>query len=319
MGVTRVVSPQGSGELSFDLELREQYFRSMLPENRPKVVATPFPDLNVACRGTAARYGLALGRYIVIGGDTGQGKSLIGLQLAAEAHKQGFGCGIISLEMALSEVMARFYCQRLSIEASRLEPGDHYDPAIAAEVERWQLDNFRKGQVPFIVSDDAGPDINSVMVDVRAMYDEGVKVFLVDYLQLLEDGDGVGSSREVQKISKALRDFAHRRQVLVIALSQFNNEGGNDRESPPHVGHLYGGRRISQDSDMTLLLDHSRYEPVLEHPHLARTFLINAKNRYGPVGFSLPIEWNYRYLTARQAQPDEEWRWPQRKKGKPRR
>lgn len=317
MGMT---APQGSGELSFDLDLRARYFESMLPENRPSAIVTPFSDLNVACRGTAARRGFALGRYIVIGGDTGQGKSLLGLQIATEAHKQGFGCGVISLEMGLSETMARFYSQRLGIEASRLEPGEYYDEAVALEVERWQLDNFRKSQVPFVVADDAGPDLRGVMRDMRAMYDEGVKVFLIDYLQLIEDGDGVGSVREVQKISKALRDFAHRWSVLAIALSQFNNEGGNDRSQSPHVGHLYGGRRISQDSDMTLLLDHSRYEHVLEHPHLARTHLIVPKNRYGPHGFSIPIEWNYRYLTARQALPDEEWKWPKKAQGpKPKR
>jgi replicative DNA helicase len=138
----------------------------------------------------------------------------------------------------------------------------------------------------------------------------GVSVFVVDYLQLMESVEGVGSAKEVQKISMTMRNFAHHHGVLVIALSQYNNEGGNDRQNPPHVGHLYGGRRISQDSEITMLLDHSRVETDGLRPHLGRTFLLIAKNRNGPKGFEIPILWDYRYLKAREGMPDELRDWP---------
>jgi hypothetical protein len=43
-------------------------------------------------------------------------------------------------------------------------------------------------------------------------------------------------------------------------------------------------------------------------------FLMVPKNRNGPSGFEIPIEWDDRYLTARQGFPDEQYNWPSHKK-----
>jgi len=291
------------------------FFKTLQPENRPLVVPTPFPGLNSACRGFGARVGLALGWYVIIGGDTGQGKSKLALQLAVEAHKRRHRTGIVQLEMSWLETQARLYSQIAGIEASRLEPGEKYDPSAHDEFKAWRAKHVSEtGGIPFYGITNMNPEVRAVMALMRRWLDSGVEVFVVDYLQLLESEDGAGSVREVQKISKSLRDFAHKYGVLVIALSQYNNEGGNDRERSPHVGHLYGGRRISQDSDLTLLLDHSRYERDIARPYIARSFLMVPKNRNGPSGFEIPIEWDDRYLTARQGFPDEQYNWPSHKK-----
>ena len=289
----------------------EDHFEMLKPHNRPDVLVTPFPALNKACRGFGGQKGLPMGWYVVIGGDTGQGKSLLALQLGVAAHEQRLRVGFVSLEMSLPEIKSRFYAQRIGIEAYRLEPGDRYDPAAEDMVIEWQGKHVADtGGVPFWVADRVGPELQDVVAMMEEWLELGVSVFVVDYLQLMESVEGVGSAKEVQKISMTMRNFAHHHGVLVIALSQYNNEGGNDRQNPPHVGHLYGGRRISQDSEITMLLDHSRVEADSLNPYLGRTFLLVAKNRNGPKGFEIPILWDYRYLKAREGMPDELRDWP---------
>jgi len=178
-------------------------------------------------------------------------------------------------------------------------------------VEKFNLD--RPGK-PYLCADDVGTDVLAVVDLMHEWLNQGCRMMVVDYLQLCESPDQVGMAREVQAISKAMRDFAHQTDTLVIGLSQYNNEGGNDRTRSPQVGHLYGGRRISQDSDMTLLLDHSRYASDPMSPWIARSYLTFPKNRHGPKGFDIPLEWDYRTLTAREAQPDELHLWPDHEK-----
>jgi replicative DNA helicase len=279
--------------------------------NLPPAVVTPFPALNAACKGFGAGRGFAMGWYIVIGGDTGQGKSLIALQLAAEAAGVGHTPGFFSFEMAEYEIRNRFYAQALGIEARDLEPGPHFMEATKERVlEKLRVIRDKSGGQSFYVQDQIEPDIGRVLGRMDLHLKFGCDIFVVDYLQLLEDRRSVGMAQEIQRISASMRDFAHQNEVLVVGLSQYNNEGGNNHQSPPHVGHLYGGRRIAQDSDLTLLLDHSRYERDAMNRDIARTWMMLPKNRHGPSGMEIPIEWNYRHLVAREAMPDEITRWP---------
>jgi replicative DNA helicase len=287
----------------------EKHFRAYnVP---PDVAVTPFDGLNQICRGFGRRKGMCLGWYVVLGGDTGQGKSLLALQLGVEAAKQGIKVGFLSMEMSLYEIRNRFYSQALGIPSRDLEPGDFFEHKTKDEVVA-MLEEVHK-QAPgtaFFASDDVDPDLQHVLAHMADWKAEGVRYFVVDYLQLLESTTSVGMAQEIQRISAAMRDFAHRNQVIVVGLSQYNNEGGNDRTRSPHVGHLYGGRRISQDSDMTILLDHSRYQRDTLSPNKARTWLMVPKNRHGPAGIEIPIEWSYTTLTAREAMPDELGAWP---------
>jgi replicative DNA helicase len=281
-------------------------------ESKP-VLPTGFPMWDQACRGFGRKSGIAFGWYVVIGGDTGQGKSLLGLQLGVQAIRAGFRPGFVSLEMSVPEIRNRAYSQLIGIDSSDLEPGPFFRQETAQMISDW-LDRWRdeRGYSPFFAVSDLDPTVHACLALMDSWrQDEGVDVFVVDYLQLLEDPETIGSAREIQRISKAMRDYAHRHGVIVIGLSQYNNEGGNDRTRPPHVGHLYGGRRISQDSDQTILLDHSRVIQDRDLPHITRTFAMLPKNRHGPKGFEIPIEWNFKTLTARQALPDEENLWPQ--------
>jgi replicative DNA helicase len=140
----------------------------------------------------------------------------------------------------------------------------------------------------------------------------GIRFFVVDYLQLAQTGSDEAVYRAVTEVSAEVMTFAHQHEVVTVGLSQINRTASTDRDNRPQPQGLIGSSSLENDADQVLLLDHTRYERDGLSPHLARTFLLIAKNRHGPCG-SLPIEWNYRTLRVREASPDEEEAWPKRR------
>jgi replicative DNA helicase len=296
-----------TADLMSPAEARVHFEESQKPV---QAFSTGFPAWDASCRDEGAGQGIALGWYVVIGGDTGHGKSLLALQVAAEAMDQGYRVGFVNLEMSVRQLRNRLYSMITRIPAWKLEPGPNHRPEVSREVVQW-LEKVRAevGPHPFLANREPLTDYGHVTKFMDCWrVDHGCKVFVVDYLQLCEAPEEAGAAAEIKRVSKVFRDYAHRHRVAVIALSQYNNESGNDAARKPHPGSLYGGRRIAQDSDLSICIDHSRYARD-DHRHEARTWLVTIKNRHGPRP-EIPILWEYETLTAREAQPDEEHLWP---------
>jgi replicative DNA helicase len=274
------------------------------------VLRTPFEGLNAQCRDDGGGVGLAMGWYVILAGDTGHGKSLLALQLGMEAVLQGLVPAFVSMEMGIRQLRTRFLAMLTKIPAWKLEPGEGFQETTMKQAVGW-LDDYRhkNGYHPFTATDEPFGHYAEVLewMEVERV-ERGATVFILDYLQLCEAPNEAGIAQEIKRISKAVRDYAHGNRVLVIALSQYNNESGNDRSRRPHAGSLYGGRRLAQDSDLTICIDHSRYERT-DDGSKARTWLLTVKNRHG--GYpEIPIEWDYQTLCATAALPHEEHLWP---------
>jgi len=275
----------------------------------PDVIPTPFAQWTDACRDEGGAQGIAMGWYIVIAGDTKQGKTLLALQCAVEALKSGRQVGFLNLEMSIPQLRIRLYSQLTGVPAYKLEPGKNFDPHAAKWVSDAIAEAQRQRTARFLVNEDPAISLTDMIALMESWHrDYGCEVYVVDYMQLVESDSQDGIAGETREISKALRHFKRRTNTVVYAISQFNNEGGNDTTRSPHAGSLYGGRRIAQDSDQTLLLDHSRIDRSI--PGKARTWLHLAYNRHGPA-VEIPVEWEWDTLTARAAGPDEEEFWPQ--------
>ena len=109
-------------------------------------------------------------------------------------------------------------------------------------------------------------------------------------------------------------DFAREHEVAVVALSQYNRTTSANRRESPVPQSLIGSSALENDSDQTLLLDHSRYQ-LSPDGRFAKTWALLGKNRHGSTG-EIPIEWDYRTLRVREGLPDEEHLWPKHKKKK---
>jgi len=122
----------------------------------------------------------------------------------------------------------------------------------------------------------------------RLVVNAGVKLIVIDYLQLMTGPPELRGMREqeVSAISRSLKSIAKELNVPVVALSQLSravvNRGGARR---PQLSDLRESGAIEQDADIVMFIHRpDYYESIDEHPELTgMTDIIIAKHRNGEV------------------------------------
>ncbi len=268
-------------------------------------VPTPLETWNRCCRGRGGGEGLARGWHVVIAGNTGSGKSLAALNVAATAVRGGERVGVLSLEMDLEEIATRTLAIVADVQADRLEPGRFYDieahRSANSEMDRIYAET---GGVIYVNRDEIAR-LEDIEAGFRYLVGvQGCQLILTDYLQLAWVQHARSMTDAIQEVSHTIRGLAKSLRVTSLALSQFNRETSANRDVPPTPQGLMGGSPLENDSSQVLLLDHSRYTRT---EHGAKTRLILAKNRHGPTA-EIGLLWDYRTLrmAERYLSADEE-------------
>lgn len=197
--------------------------RIMAKLENPKVdprFRTGFSALDVMLKG-----GMKGGQLGIIGARTGGGKTVLAMNLAVQMAMDGIPAAAFSLEMSDEDLLTR------CILSEGLHKSEEDAFAIIEKLPLW-------------VDDTSNVNARTISARIKIMAArKGVKVFIVDYLQLIGTEGNSRDSRErvVADMSRKLKIAAKENNVLVLALSQLN-EAGELRES----------RAIEQDADIVL-------------------------------------------------------------------
>lgn len=272
-------------------------------EDPPAAVPTPFPSWNRVCRGDGGGQGIGRGWFVVLSGPTGAGKTLVALNVVAEALQRGLVVLFFSLEMDWRQLLVRLRAIVAEEDVMHLEPGTSYCGATASLADRKILHGLPGELVLNTEPIWKLADIRETIARWQENYEVGLVV--VDYAQLVAPG---GSDRAlyeaISETSSQLRYAAQQYDVATLVLSQLNRQTTADRTAPPTVDGLFGSSRLGFDADQVLILDHTRRKRR-ESERLESTFLRIAKNRHGPQG-EIPVVFEKRSLTWREMQPHEE-------------
>lgn len=223
--------------------------------------------------------GLHPSELTILAARPAQGKSAMALTIARNVALQGTPVALFSLEMGRSQLMDRLLMQQSGLAGDKVRGGvltaDEMQTATAA------LTALRS--LPIYIDDSAGLSTLELRQKVRKLvYKQGVRLIIVDYLQLMTTPVSSHATREneVSKISRALKTLAQELRVPIIALSQLNREmerGAEVRE--PRLSDLRESGAIEQDADMVLMLHDSPHKHFPEE-----RMLILAKQRSGATG-----------------------------------
>jgi hypothetical protein len=280
--------------MAFDV-VGGETLEAMLAEKLAPIEATPtpIPAWNALCRGAGGGVGLARSWMVTIGANTGTGKSLVALNLAAEAIKHGEVVTFLSLEMGRSELATRLLSIVSGLPVLSLEQGAQFDQEayLRASVA---VDTIRRETGGYVLVNRRPMSKLSDVVQSMRHYHEttGSRYFLVDYLQLAWTQANHSITERTELVAHQLRELSHTLGVTLVALSQFNRSTSANRAERPVSQGLMGGSAIENDSHQVLLLDHSRWERRGDE---ADTWLIVDKNRHGGVQ-DIPVRWEYRTL-----------------------
>lgn len=147
---------------------------------------------------------------------------------------------------------------------------------------------------PLYIDDTPGLSIFELRTKARRLVKEkGVKILMIDYLQLMNaNGMKFGSRQEeVSKISQSLKGLAKELDIPILALSQLNRTVEN-REGlegkRPQLSDLRESGAIEQDADMVLFVHRPEYYHIFEDEKgndlRGMAQIIIAKHRKGAVG-----------------------------------
>ena len=243
---------------------------------KPIGIATGFTDLD---RMTG---GLKDGQLIIIAARPSMGKSAFATNIAeAACLENGTPTALFSLEMTGEELMERVLCTQTGIKLQRVRDGF----MSKDEMRKLGQKVTDVASAPLYLDETPALSIAAFRARARrAVAKHGVKLLIIDYLQLMK-----GSTKraqqdrrlEIDEISSGLKATAKELGVPVIALSQLNRDA--EERAEPKLSHLRESGSIEQDADIVALL-HRPERVSHKEEDKGKAVLILAKQRNGPVG-----------------------------------
>lgn len=250
-------------------------------------IATGFPALDKITSGWQNS------DLIIIAARPAMGKTAFVLSMALNVAMHNDPVAVFSLEMSNVQLVNRLISNVCEIPGNKILNGQ-------LTSEEWaRLDqNLRKlDGAPLYVDDTPGLSVFELRTKARRLVKEkGVKIIMIDYLQLMNATGMKFNSRqeEVSKISGSLKGLAKELDIPVLALSQLNrsveSRGEGDAKGidskRPQLSDLRESGSIEQDADMVQFVHRPEYYHIYEDSATGQDLrgmaqIIIAKHRKG--------------------------------------
>lgn len=247
-------------------------------------IGTGFIDLDKMTTG------LHGGEMIVIAARPSIGKTSLAMNIAEHvAIELRLPVGVFSLEMTADSLVLRMLCSRSRVNLRNIRDG------FLAERDFPKLTGAagKLAGAPLFIDDSSGLSILQLRAKARRMHQQhGIKLFVIDYLQLLHSSSRRAENRqqEIADISNGIKALAKELNVPVIVLSQLNREVEREKGRPPRLSDLRESGSIEQDADLVGLLyrpkqgDDEDPGPTDNDTDAIPVNLLIAKQRNGPAG-----------------------------------
>ncbi len=210
---------------------------------------------------------------IIIAARPGMGKTALTLSMARNiAVDHNIPVAFFSLEMSSVQLITRLISSETQLSSEKLRTGN-------LEKHEWEQLNVKvKGleKAPLFIDDTPSLSIFDLRAKARRLSSQhGIKLIMVDYLQLMTAGgnkNGGNREQEISTISRNLKALAKELNVPVIALSQLSRavetRGGSKR---PLLSDLRESGAIEQDADIVSFIYRPEYYKIDEWDDEERT------------------------------------------------
>ena len=204
---------------------------------------------------------------VIIAGRPAMGKTSFALSLAKNIAVDNHDpVAFFSLEMNNVQLVNRLISNVCSLEGSKILSGQ-------LSAEDWKRFDANIGKLmgaPLYVDDTPGLSVFELRTKARRLVKEkGVKLIMIDYLQLMNAAGMKFNSRqeEVSTISRSLKGLAKELNIPIIALSQLSRaveqRPGEDGKRP-QLSDLRESGAIEQDADMVIFVHRPEYYHIME-------------------------------------------------------
>lgn len=244
-------------------QLEEHYTRG---SQRLRGLSTHLTYLDKIVRGIRPNY------YYVVAARPGDGKTSWAMNLVEATAAAGLPVGVFTLEMTDDSLTTRLLFSVSDVSSGNFEQGF----ATEKDFEKLILGASKLGAKNIYL--DAEPDqtIEMIAAKARRMAKEyGIKLFVLDYLQLLDDDSEKYRNDRVQalrRISKKIVSLKNKLNIPWLVLAQMNrNIETSETKRPPVLSDLKECGAIEQDADVVMFLSRPlRIEKEFKDKELAQ-------------------------------------------------
>ena len=228
---------------------------------------------------------------VIIAARPAMGKTAFVLSMAKNmAVNFNIPVALFSLEMSNVQLVNRMIVNVCEIPGEKIKSG-------RLESYEWEQLDFKIKELydaPVYVDDTPSLSVFELRTKARRLVREhGIKILIIDYLQLMNaSGMNFGSrEQEVSMISRSLKGLAKELNIPIIALSQLNR-GVENRQGAegkrPQLADLRESGAIEQDADMVCFIHRPEYYKITEDERgnslIGLAEIIVAKHRNGATG-----------------------------------
>ncbi|WP_298369063.1 replicative DNA helicase [uncultured Lutibacter sp.] len=209
---------------------------------------------------------------VILAARPGMGKTAFVMSMAKNmAIDFGTPAAIFSLEMSSVQLITRMISSETGISSGKLRKGN-------LEPHEWEQLNVKVknlSKAPIFIDDTPSLSIFDLRAKARRLASQhGIKIIIIDYLQLMTAGSSSNGNREqeISTISRNLKALAKELAIPVIALSQLSRavetRGGSKR---PLLSDLRESGAIEQDADIVSFIFRPEYYGLTEWDDEERT------------------------------------------------
>lgn len=248
--------------------------------------------------------GLQNANLVIVSGESDMGKTAFALSIAKNiAAGQNIPMAFFSLEMSNVQLLNRFISNACEIEGRKILNGK-------LNKEDWErLDKTLKTliEVPLYIDDSEGLSVQDLKSKACCLArDKGIKLIMIDYLQLMTISDISYNSRqkEIFFILDSLKNLAKELNIPILVLHQLDrgSELVKDYEvKRPQLSDIREYDAIEQNADIVIFLHRPNYRRSYECEDGANSYqekidVIIAKNHKGATGI---IQMDYEVALSR--------------------
>lgn len=222
------------------------------------------------------------GDIIVLGARPGMGKT-------AFAGNVALRCGapvlVFNLEMTARQLVTRDLASTARIDLTKLRTGRLKD-------DDWDRVTKAAGKLsdkPIYFVDTGNLKIEEISgITEKAHRKHGIKLVIIDYIQLIGGQGGVKREEFVAYISRSLKSLARELDIPVLALAQLNRQCEQRTNKRPQLADLRESGAIEQDADIVCFL--YREAVYDSNASESKAELIISKGRNIKIG-TIPLVW----------------------------
>lgn len=235
--------------------------------------------LQIGFSGLDDKLGLKWWDMVILAARPSMWKTALSLNIAQNVWFQGKNVAIFSLEMSKEQLTDRMIASAMEINSWKLakwELEDHEFAKIGEAMEMLSWSNI-------YIDDTAGWNLWDLKSKCRRLQMESwINLIIIDYLQLMTNGNSMNRVQEVSEISRWIKELARELNVPIIALSQLSRTLESRPDKRPIMSDLRESGSIEQDADIIMMLYREEYYDEFTDRKGITDILIR-KNRNWPI------------------------------------